>query len=136
MSSNARGAFFRQLVCFVALSTTPLMTHADDKVVLEARPATCVALHKGQACFRSIRLAWSPLEQDEQYCLMLDDNETPLICWTGNTLTEHTHKYTAISEEHYFLVRGPQREPIADSLVQTAWVYRSNRRGASGWRLF
>ena len=136
MSFEAQGPLYRWLACLLLLCTPTVSLHAADDVTLEARPATCIALHKGQDCFRRIRLAWSNLEEAEQYCLMIDGDDTPMICWAGNALIEHTHQYTSSRAERYVLVRGEQREPIADALVQTAWVYRSSRRGANGWRLF
>ena len=125
-----------QLLAGLSLLLLTSVLLADEVIRFGARPDTCVALHKGQICYRRIRLDWSTLDADARYCLLRDGSDTPLTCWRGNTRHGYTHDYASASEERYLLVRGDDRQRIADVTVHTAWVYRTNRRNASGWRLF
>ena len=101
---------------------------------LLATPSTCVALHRGQVCYARVRLSWPALAAGD-WCLEREDGPR-LVCWQGAELTVHEHAYASASVERYRLVRVADGASVSSAEVRTAWVYRTGRRNASGWRLF
>lgn len=101
---------------------------------LVATPSTCVALHRGQVCYVDVGLSWSALGPG-RWCLEREDGPR-LVCWHGAERTAHEHGYASASAERYRLVRAADGGSVATAEVRTAWVYRTGRRSASGWRLF
>ena len=110
-----------------------------DTVRLEARPVTCIALHRGQTCFKRIRLSWSA-GTTGRLCVLLDGAAEPLVCWRGEGRTDWEHDYASAEGERYRLVAvdadGVPLDTLATASVETVWVYRGRRSGSSGWRLF
>jgi len=134
-------ALVRAWVCTLALA--PLLgaagAHADDAGVrLEARPATCVALHRGQVCYKRISVSWQPLPNG-RHCLLSDKRSSALVCWHGDARRRFEHDYADDSSERLRLERigadGRTLAVLAEVTLSTAWVYRDSR-GAGGWRLF
>ena len=117
----------------------PLASARADAPWLEARPSTCVALHRGQPCRERVALAWGPTGAG-RFCLTVDAATEPLVCWRDDELDAWTRDYDSAEGERYRLVPvgadGSFGEALASARVETAWVYRGGGRGAGGWRLF
>ena len=129
--------------------------NATPRPYLDAHPATCVALHKGQICYQWLDIRWRDLSPGH-YCLYLGDTRNALLCWSNEESGSFRHRYTSATSERYILRKQPapaslstddvqHAESVADTAnttleleftVTTAWVYRTGRRSSSGWRLF
>jgi len=127
--------------CLLTLGSAPALADpaAVEPVHLDVRPDTCVALHRGQTCFRRITLSWPSLP-DGRYCLVREPDDGALVCFRAGERRQWLHDYADPSAERYRLERVPAdggvQRVVAVAEVSTAWVYRDSRRGASGWRLF
>ena len=110
-----------------------------DAARLEARPVTCVAVHRGQTCFKRIRLSWTA-PSTGRLCVLRDGADGPLICWRDGARTDWEHDYASADGERYRLVvtdaDGVPLDTLATTSVDTVWVYRGRRSGSGGWRLF
>lgn len=110
---------------------------ADDApgtVQFNVKPSSCVALHKGQRCFQSIRIFWITNDRQD-YCLYSDTHERKLFCSTSGD-AEFIHKYASETSETFSLRLTTSGLTVALASVNTAWVYRTSKRSSSGWRLF
>ncbi len=129
-------------VCILALlASLSLLFHSvlqaqDNSLELRfvAKPASCVALHKGQLCFQKIQFTWQPVDQ-KIYCLYTDGEMTELYC-SDSGVSQYTHDYASESFQMFTLRVANTDEVVASVKVSTSWVYRTGRRSSSGWRLF
>lgn len=124
---------FSLIVC---LLTTRVSAAADlvSAVQLNAKPVSCVALHRGQMCFQKIRFFWETLG-DHSYCLYSDTHNRLLYC-TLDGFNEFIHEYASETSESFSLRTSEAGPTVASITVTTAWVYRTGKRSSSGWRLF
>lgn len=101
---------------------------------LEVKPSSCVALHRGQACYQEVALSWAVVEAG-QYCLF-DDSEGLLLHCVSGYSGHYKLMYSSETSITYTLRQGKHGPVIAQASVRTSWVYRTGRRSSSGWRLF
>ena len=101
---------------------------------IKVRPASCVALHKGQRCFHNIRF-FLEIDDEREYCLYSDTHELKLFC-ANISGAEFVHAYASESSELFSLRLSATGLTVATITVNTAWVYRTGKRSSSGWRLF
>ncbi|MDB4223689.1 DUF3019 domain-containing protein [Granulosicoccus sp.] len=101
---------------------------------IKVRPASCVALHKGQRCFQNIRF-FLEIDDEREYCLYSDTHELKLFC-ANISGAEFVHAYASESSELFSLRLSATGLTVATITVNTAWVYRTGKRSSSGWRLF
>ena len=131
------GAALGALLTALLVSAAPVgEARAEDaSITLRARPNACVVLHRGQSCERRIEFTWhTPLPR--RYCLHGERADAPLLCWRGDELGRHVHAFDSTRTER-FVIRGEvESRTLATVRVKVEWVYRSNRRGSSAWRLF
>jgi len=128
------------LAVMVLCSTVAVADEAiRDTTRLEARPVTCVAVHRGQTCFKRIRLSWTT-RMTGRLCVLRDGAAEPLVCWMGGARTDWEHDYASADGERYRLVvtdaDGVPLDTLATTSVDTVWVYRGRRSVSGGWRLF
>lgn len=127
--------------CFVAVAAlwwaglTPVSASAES-LELVARPAQCIALHRGQPCYQEVVLSWGALDAQGTWCLLSDAQSAPLRCWQGGAVRQHVHAYASADTERFSIRRDGSGAIVAKTRVTTVWVYREPRRGSSGWRLF
>lgn len=49
----------------------------------------------------------------------------------------YSHDYASATSETFYLRREEsEMSNLAEVTISTSWVYRTNRRSSSGWRLF
>jgi len=101
---------------------------------LQARPGTCVALHKGQVCFQKVSLSWNSPDA-QRMCLFIGDTEQALHC-SSKVQATYVHAYQSKTSQQFYLRKGEAGPVLAAASVNTAWVYRTGRRSSSSWRLF
>ena len=126
------------LFCIGAYLLAPMPVVAEQTseqlIQLHVKPASCVALHKGQKCFQKIQIYWES-SNDREYCLYSDTQQLQLVCATGS-VRSFLHNYASESSEAFSLRLASNGETVATVAVNTAWVYRTGKRSSSGWRLF
>lgn len=101
---------------------------------LEAKPESCVALHKGQRCFIRVTLSWTSPGTGE-YCIFEDLGKDALYCSSSET-GQLVVNYASASSIVYQLRKIEVDQPVAFARVSTSWVYRTGRRSSSSWRIF
>jgi len=151
MSSRAMAINHKQATLFFTLVlatsywATGLAQDADSTstdeedsghtIELKVSPSTCVALHKRQACRKTISITWPALPIG-RYCIHDSQFTGPLKCWQANELNSVAVAYRSATSIRYEIRLHNSDMIIAHATVKTAWVYNTSRRSSSGWRLF
>lgn len=126
---------FSSRVGILALSIAiPAQVYGENLVKLSAKPDSCVALHRGQRCFMTVKLSWSTT-LDSDVCIHIGNAAEPLICVVP-TQRAVSVEYQSPKSMLFSLKERNKTKVLADVMVQTVWVHRSSRRSSSGWRLF
>lgn len=108
---------------------------AEQVATFTVQPERCIALNRGQVCYQNLTFKWQTAA-GARYCLHQEDASAPLVCWTGSEKDSHTLEFASDRNIIYRIRREGQAETLAEIEVEVAWVYRSNRKSFSGWRLF
>ena len=104
-------------------------------VELRVKPGRCVTLYENQACEQRLEFAWrTPL--GARYCLHRERLTEPLVCWNDDELERYVFDFAGSADESFFVRRRSDGEVLAEARIIREWVYRGDRSGASGWRLF
>jgi len=133
MSSKCGGLFW--IVALLAGTTLGVSLDAKAETDLLVSPQTCVSLYRDQPCSQLTQIRWTALPQGH-YCLVLDVQTEPLVCWQGAALTSFRHSLRNIENSRYELVRSSDGSVLGASIVERAWVYRGKANSSGGWRVF
>lgn len=137
---------FQGLFINAAIMLSPLVCVADDastngqsvssstQTSMLLTPVRCVALHQGQVCYQNVQLSWSSV-QAGNYCVYIDNQAEPLQCWQGQTQGSYRYEF-ASAESQVLQLKNAQQDVLAQARVEVAWVYKSNTRRKTHWRLF
>jgi hypothetical protein len=106
-----------------------------NAVLLQLKPNRCVALHQGQVCYQDIQLLWST-PQVGHYCLYQQNSEQPLHCWQSVNAGEYRYEFASDASMQIQLVNAQTKTVIAQAELEVAWVYKTNTRRKTHWRLF
>lgn len=111
-------------------------TAAEQPVAaFTAQPQRCIALNRGQMCYQRLTFMWRTAP-GARYCLHQDELGDALACWTGEEQTSLALEFSSDRNVIYRIRREGQAEVLAEVMVEVAWVYQSNRKSFSRWRLF
>jgi len=124
------------VACCFLLETSPAEAiHRDSIKHFSVKPGQCIALRKGQVCYKSLEFRWLTPETGE-YCLYIQEKSKPLLCWHGRE--KSTYRYELASRKSItFEIRAQNSATVLSKVnVKVAWVYQSSRKINSGWRLF
>lgn len=108
---------------------------AEPVVGFTARPDRCIALNQGQVCYQTVTFIWQTLE-GANYCLYRQMLPEPLVCWSGNRMSTYTLEFVSDSNVVYAIRNEGEATILSEVEVEVAWVYTSNRKSFSRWRLF
>lgn len=108
---------------------------AVEAVLLQLKPNRCVALHQGQVCYQDIQLLWSA-PQAGHYCLHQQNVAQPLHCWQNVNAGEFRYEFASDASVQLQLVNVQTKTVIAQAGLEVAWVYKTNTRRQTHWRLF
>jgi len=108
---------------------------AAAAALLQLKPNRCVALHQGQVCYQTVQLFWSA-PQAGVYCLYQQHSEQPLHCWQDVNAGEYRYEFASDASVQLHLVNEQTKNIVAQAGLQVAWVYKSNTRRETHWRLF
>lgn len=110
-----------------------LQTNSIER--FSVKPDQCIALHKGQVCYKTLQFYWHTPETGK-YCLFIQKTKDPLLCWWGNEQSNYRYEF-ASRKSTIFEIRKEDTGMVFNNLkVKVAWVYQSSRKSNSGWRLF
>jgi hypothetical protein len=110
-------------------------TDAVPPQSLNLSPSRCIALHQGQACSQVIDVRWQ-LPSAQAVCLWETTQNTRLICWESATQGHFRWTFKADAPRQLQLRSHDDSRVLVDAWVDVAWVYKSNTRRQSQWRLF
>lgn len=112
--------------------TTPMHT---DTAQLQLKPTRCVALHQGQVCYQTVQLFWSANQQGN-YCLYTQYEDTPVYCWQDAAAGQYQYEFASDGAVELQLHNMQTKTPVATATIDVAWVYKTNTRRKTHWRLF
>ncbi|MDO8342351.1 MAG: DUF3019 domain-containing protein [Cellvibrio sp.] len=110
----------------------PLNVTTQASVLLT--PVRCVALHQGQVCYQRIQISWSSAQAGD-YCIYVDTQAQPLQCWQAQIQGSFSYEF-ASAQSQQFQLQNAQQQLLAETTMEVAWVYKSNTRRKTHWRLF
>lgn len=97
-------------------------------------PARCVALHQGQVCYQHVQISWSSSAVGN-YCVYQQERAAPLQCWQQQSEATLEFEY-ASDRSSVFQLKHAEEQVVAESTLEVAWVYKTNTRRKTHWRLF
>ena len=127
--------------CAAALCLAPALASAtggnggEGVVELYIEPRGCVTLYEAQTCELRLELGWST-PPGARYCLHRERVPEPLVCWEDDELERYAFDFVGAAAESFFVRRRSDGAALAEARFTREWVYRGDRSGASGWRLF
>lgn len=107
----------------------------DSDIKFSVKPNKCISLHKGQTCFQKVLFTWT-LPEKTEYCLYSLSTDQALICWQGGSTHSFAFDFQSIDSETFQIRASESAEILAETTIKRAWVYRSERKSPSNWRLF
>ena len=127
----------RIVIRFLALIllAQPAVAEREDVALLMVKPNRCIALHKGQTCYQKLKFTLRTPASGE-YCLYKELTQTPLSCWSGNTVTTYIDQFKSDQNLYYQIRSKEQQEVLGEVEIHVSWVYKSKKRRSSGWRVF
>ncbi|NTS76076.1 DUF3019 domain-containing protein [Catenovulum sp. SM1970] len=105
---------------------------ASDRSLLKIKPQKCIALHQGQTCYQTLSIE-ALVPSNEEYCIFQNNQE--ISCWHARQ-HQFEFEFEATQSQMFELRHKVSGQTLAESKVTVAWVYKSKRKSASGWRLF
>lgn len=99
------------------------------------QPETCIALNKGDQCYQEINVVWYST-QVGNYCLHTGNSSLPTYCWKAADHGSFKLEFKSDTDVEYRLINRDTNQVIRTRKVSVAWVYRSNQKKRSSWRLF
>ena len=122
------------IVWLLSAAYVQAQTETDD-VVLQIKPARCIALHEGQVCYQTLNINWHASSVDN-YCLYQQDNKSPVMCWDNLASGKGSYDFESNSTRKFFMVRKRDAKQLAEFSVEVAWVYDASTHRESHWRIF
>lgn len=125
-------SFFTLLLALLLFSPITIANDVATKNFI--KPSQCVTLHQGQKCFQKLTIKFAG-QATKHFCLFVDKREEPLLCWQG--ALDRFHYSFESAENQVFEVKEQEAlTTIAKQEIRVAWVYKSKKKGPTGWRLF
>lgn len=118
----------------VTLTLAATILHAESESQLVVKPNRCVTLHQGQTCYQKLTFSFSS-ESPQMHCLYRKSIASPITCWRG-ILSRYSYRFEGIDTEQFQVRDQESQSIISTQEVRVAWVYKSKKKGPSGWRLF
>ncbi len=135
MHNAIKAAKFAVLLTFLTMFTTTNAHSTPNKAVLNVTPEQCVALRKGQTCYLEVTFDWQYATAGN-YCLVNTTRNKVLKCWNRATKGQYSFDFQSVKSNNFELRQQSSGNILARTQVVVAWVYKSNTRSKSRWRLF
>ena len=124
------------LAMFTTISAHSATVKAPPvKAMLSVTPEQCVALRKGQTCYLEVTFDWQ-YAKNGNYCLVNTTRNKVLKCWNRATKGQYSFDFQSTKSNDFVLRHQDSGKILARAQVVVAWVYKSNTRSKSRWRLF
>jgi hypothetical protein len=123
------------LVCMLTCLICNSANVYAEETYLQIKPANCVALREGQACYQTLTINWQAPAVDS-YCLYEQGNATALICWSNLMQGSGIYEFAGKKSADFILVRKRDAQTLAKFTLEVAWVYDANSHRESHWRIF
>jgi len=107
----------------------------ESAVTLSVTPDRCIALQQGQTCYATLNFRWETPNVGE-FCLFSQAQSDPIVCWVGSSPLPYRHEFASDENVNYEIRLKKAKEVLARTLVKISWVYKSNTKSTSRWRLF
>jgi hypothetical protein len=118
----------------LSLVSLPIFA-ADPDLFFKVEPNRCIALRKGQACYQSLTFKWM-VPDDGNYCLYQNPKLQPLVCWRDKAISSYKNNFQLDRSTTYQIRKKGGEEVLLETKIKVAWVYKTNRKNYSEWRLF
>lgn len=118
----------------LSLISLPLFA-ADHTLYLKVEPNRCIALRKGQTCYQTLTFHWKVPDTGE-YCLFQQPNPIPLVCWRDKSVGSFKDSFQLDRSALFQIRSSGEKGIVLETKVKVAWVYKTDRKNYSGWRLF
>lgn len=115
----------------VSASSAELATAA----YLEVTPKRCIALHKGQKCYLEVTFKWRQSTISD-YCLVNTTTNKTIKCWQQQGEGQLNFDFQSKLSNDFVLRKPNSTIDLARTRIPVAWVYKSNKRPKSTWRIF
>lgn len=125
----------RAIITVLTISLSVYLSADGMPSQLSVKPDRCIALHQGQVCYQTITLKWQTPTYGE-YCLFDQRQAKPLLCWVGDQKNMHVQEFTSSQSVSYHIRTKASNKKVSEVRIKVAWVYQSNRKSSSSWRLF
>lgn len=118
-------------LCFASANS-----NADNSSnTMTVKPNRCIALQQGHTCYATLSFQWAAPVSGE-YCLYDEHKSDPIICWVGSALMDYKHEFASDKNVIYDVRLKINQQSLSQTLVKISWVYKSNTKSTSRWRLF
>jgi len=138
MYSKKRVWVMRNVLKLLVLCPLLSLTNSyaeNQNISLSVKPNRCIALHQGQTCYATLKFKWTT-PNDNEYCLFSDLHESSIVCWIGSTLLRYEYDFKSDKNVMFDIRVKQNQQPLAQALVKISWIYKSNTKSTSRWRLF
>ena len=135
MLNALKTAKINLLFALLAMFTTINAHSAPVVASLSVTPEQCVALRKGQTCYLEVTFDWL-YAKAANYCLVNTTRNKVLKCWNRATKGQYSFDFQSTKSNDFVLRQQDSGKILAYTQVVVAWVYKSNTRSKSRWRLF
>lgn len=132
------------LILSMTLIVSPAFA-GESFVEFDISPNRCVALNEGQVCYQTLEASWQS-DQKTSLCLIIKDEEQPLVCWDdvlkGKVTIEFGSSRSLVFQLHSVdpppggEISSLARPVAAEAEVIVTWVYSESKKKRSSWRLF
>lgn len=102
---------------------------------LEVTPKRCIALHKGQTCYLEVTFKWRHSTISD-YCLVNTTTNKTIKCWQQQGEGQFNFDFQSKLSNDFVLRKQNSAIDLASARIPVAWVYKSNKRPKSTWRIF
>jgi hypothetical protein len=129
-----RFLFFAVNASLIFFASPSFSIEVDD-AQLTVKPTRCIALHEGQTCYQTLKIAWSTSAVDS-YCFLEKDKPSPSICWDNLATGKGTFEFSGAMTSRMLLIRKRDSKIMAEFNIEVAWVYDASSHRKSHWRIF
>ncbi|MCZ2723463.1 DUF3019 domain-containing protein [Marinomonas sp. 15G1-11] len=102
---------------------------------LKVEPNRCIALRQGQTCYQTLVFKWS-VPAEKEYCFFQVPDSRPLTCWYGRGVLSYKGNFELDRSTVYQIRIKDKDVSVLETKVKVAWVYKTDRKNYSEWRLF
>ena len=131
-------SYLNSATILLSLLFTSISASADDVTTLPKlviKPKQCVSIRQGQNCFVNVDINWQVVKTGD-YCLYSTQESTALKCWSNSNIGNFQVDFIVNQNVTFILKSQTNNVPIVSSVLELAWVHKTQRLSHSSWRVF